>query len=129
MIKRFDATIARQGPNPYVDVPARVSEALADAAVAGRIRVAGTVRGVKFQATLGFMVRVRFAAAVPRQKWLDIAFWLPTRHDDERFHRVETITPMAHIHLVRITQPGQLDDQVTAWLGESYAVGRQEHLR
>ena len=49
---RFRAEIRRQGPNPYVDVPARVSAALAPHAQAGRMQVEGTVRGTAFRATL-----------------------------------------------------------------------------
>jgi hypothetical protein len=48
----FRAEIHTQGPNPYVDVPQRVSAALASHATAGRVPVEGKVRGALFRATL-----------------------------------------------------------------------------
>lgn len=46
-----------------------------------------------------------------------------------RFHKIQTIYPNAHVHLVRITDTAQLDAELAAWIREAYAVGRQEHLR
>jgi hypothetical protein len=88
----------------------------------------GPVKVLPYQDKVGFMVRVRFAGAVPRKEWLEIGFWLPRRVSSPRFRRVETITPRAHVHLVRITHPSELDREVQGWLREAYAVGRQEHL-
>lgn len=59
---------------------------------------------------------------------LDVGFWLPRRIDSPRFHKIETITPDVHLHLVRVTKPEELDAEIAAWLREAYAVGRQEHL-
>ena len=78
---------------------------------------------------IAFMVRVRFVSAVPRNRWLDVGLWLPRRIEDVRFRRVETIVLNAHLHVLRVTEPAQLDDEaVRRWLREAYAVGRQEHL-
>jgi hypothetical protein len=77
---------------------------------------------------IGFMVRVRFAGATPRKKWLEIGFWLSERIEHPRFVKVETITPNAHVHRVRVLDEHELDDEVAAWLAEAYAVGCQEHL-
>ena len=74
------------------------------------------------------MVRVRFAGAVPRTRWLEIGFWLPRRVEHPRFRKIETIYLNAHVHRLRITEPAELDAQVAAWLKEAYAVGRQQHL-
>jgi hypothetical protein len=49
---RFRATIRKEGPNPYVDVPDRVSRAFAHYAKAGRIPVEGTLDGTAIRATL-----------------------------------------------------------------------------
>jgi hypothetical protein len=49
---RFRATIELEGINPYVDVPARVSKALAAHADRGKIRVEGTLGGESFRGTL-----------------------------------------------------------------------------
>ena len=50
--KRFRAEIYKQGPNPYVDVPQRVTRAFASPARAGRISVQGTLNGTPILATL-----------------------------------------------------------------------------
>jgi hypothetical protein len=65
------------------------------------------------------MVRVRFAGAIPKKEWLDIGFWLPRRIDHPRFHKIETIYPNAHVHLVGVRAPEQQDRQLAAWLREA----------
>jgi len=51
-VRRFRATIYRQGPNPHVDVPESVSRAFAAWGQAGRIIVVGTLNKVPIRATL-----------------------------------------------------------------------------
>ena len=77
---------------------------------------------------VGFLVRVRFAGAVPKTRWLDIGFWLPRRLEHSRFHKVETINPSAHTRVLRIMDSGQLDEEVAGWTREAYAVGCQQPL-
>ncbi|MBI5709283.1 MAG: DUF1905 domain-containing protein [Candidatus Eisenbacteria bacterium] len=91
------------------------------------VETCGPVKLLPYPDRVGFMVRVRFAAAVPRTRWLDIGFWLPRRIEHPRFHRIQTIYPHAHVHLVRITGPRQLDARVRTWLREAYAVGCRRH--
>ena len=93
------------------------------------VRTCGPVKRIVYRDKVGFMVRVRFAGAVPRSDWLDVGFWLPRRLDSKRFRRVETLYPHAHVHSLRIKQPDELDAQLAKWIKEAYAVGRQEHLR
>lgn len=50
--KRFRARIYKQGPNPYVDVPQRISDAFASHAPAGRISVEGKLNSTAILATL-----------------------------------------------------------------------------
>ena len=92
------------------------------------VEACGPVTMLAYRDRIGFMVRVRFAGAVPKQKWLDVGFWLPRRLDDPRFQRIETITPTVHVHRLRITRLEDLDEDVAAWIREAYAVGCQEHL-
>jgi hypothetical protein len=92
------------------------------------VEACGPVKVLAYRDKIGFMVRVRFAGATPKRAWLDVGFWLPRRIEHPRFHRIETLSPNAHVHLLRITSPEQLDSQVAAWLREAYAVGCQEHL-
>jgi hypothetical protein len=75
------------------------------------------------------MVRVRFAGVRPRQRWVDVDFWLTRRAQSPRLRKVETLSPYTHVHSVRISSPADVDSQLTGWLREAYAVGRQEHLR
>ena len=88
------------------------------------VEAQGPVKLLPYRDMVGFMVRVRFAGAVPRTRWLDVAFWLPRRVESPRFHRIETIYPDVHTHVLRITDSGQLDEQVEGWVREAYAVGR-----
>jgi hypothetical protein len=84
----------------------------------------GSVKTVPYADKVGFMVKVRFAGAIPRARWLDVGFWLPRRIESPRFHRVETISTGAHVHLVRVTEASQLDRELRGWLKEAHAVGR-----
>ncbi len=88
----------------------------------------GPVRVLPYADKVGFMVKVRFAGAIPRKRWLDVGFWLPRRIESPRVRRVETLSPEAHVHLVRLTDPSELDREFAGWLREAYAVGRREHL-
>lgn len=92
------------------------------------VEACGPVRMIPYHDRVGFMVRVRFAGAIPKTRWLDVGFWLPRRIEHRRFHKIETIYPNAHVHLMRVTSPEQLDPQLATWLKEAYAVGCQEHL-
>ena len=92
------------------------------------VEACGPVKVLPYRDMAGFMVRMRFAAAVPKARWLDIGLWLTRRVEHSRFHKIETINPNAHIHLLRITDVVQLDSQVASWIREAYSVGLQEHL-
>jgi hypothetical protein len=85
----------------------------------------GPVKMLAYRDRIGFMVRVRFAGAIPRRRWLEIVFWLRRRLHDARLQKIETLYPHVHIHHIRITEPEQLDQKVEAWLREAYAVGCQ----
>ena len=51
-MQRFRARIRKQGVNPYVEVPARVSRALARWAQSGRVRVEGRLNRTPVRANL-----------------------------------------------------------------------------
>jgi hypothetical protein len=91
------------------------------------VEACGPVALLAYRDKISFMVRVRFAGAVPKRNWLDIGFWLTRRVDHPRFLKVETIYPNAHVHLVRIRDLAELDDQVMGWIREAYDVGCQRH--
>jgi hypothetical protein len=52
VVRSFRAVVGKDGPNPFVDVPAEVSRAFSAYAVRGRVRVAGTLEGHPVHATL-----------------------------------------------------------------------------
>jgi hypothetical protein len=52
VVQSFRAVVGKDGPNPFVDVPAKASRAFAAFAVRGRVRVAGTIEGHPLHATL-----------------------------------------------------------------------------
>ena len=74
---------------------------------------------------VSFMVRVRFAVAAPKTRWLEVGVWLRRRVERPLFHRIETISPDVHWRVARITEPEQID-ALASLLCEAYAVGAQE---
>lgn len=93
------------------------------------VEATGPVALVPYADRVNFMVRVRFAGAKPARHWLDVDFWLTRRSESPRFRKVETLTPYTHIHTVRVTDAGDVDDELAGWLREAYEVGCQHHLR
>jgi len=79
---------------------------------------------------IAFMGRVRFAGITSlSERGMTCAFALPFRLKSRRFAKVEEVVPGWWIHRLRITEPGQLDEEVQAWLKESYRLmGMQERL-
>jgi hypothetical protein len=73
-------------------------------------------------------VRVRFANAVPRKRWLDVGLWLTRRVEHRKIRRVEEPVPRCYVHSFRFEEPADLDEGFAAILQEAYAVGCQEHL-
>jgi hypothetical protein len=88
----------------------------------------GAAKTLPYRNKVAYMVRVRFAGAAPAAKWLDVGFWLPRRVESARFRKIQTIYPNAHVHLLRVTDPSELDDEVATWLAEAYEVGCQHDL-
>ncbi len=88
----------------------------------------GPVHVQAYRDSVAFLVRVRFLGVTPRKTWLDLGFWFPRRIESPRFRKVETLTPTDHVHLLRVTEAEQLDEEVMEWIREGYAVGEQKHL-
>jgi hypothetical protein len=93
------------------------------------VEALGPVTLVAYRDRIAFMGLVRFAAAVPRQRWLDVELWLARRVDSPRMHKIETLTPRAHIHTVRIAEAHQIDAELAGWLAEAYTIGQRQHLK
>lgn len=86
----------------------------------------GPVTPVVYRDKVAYMVRVRFAGATPRKRWLEVVFWLRRRVESPRIARIETLTPNVHIHRMRVTTLGEVDAELGAWLRESYEIGCQQ---
>jgi hypothetical protein len=87
------------------------------------VREFGEIRVVPQKTQICFQVRVRFAGAVIRKKWLDAGFWLKRKIESPRFSRVEDLTPSGYVYHVRISTPEDLDDEFREWIKEAYDTG------
>lgn len=72
-----------------------------------------------------FQSDTQFAAAVPRKNYLELYAWLRRRAAHPRLHKVEMGVYRDYGHIFRLTQPGDLDDDLLALLQEAYFIGCQ----
>ena len=95
------------------------------------IATCGTYHVAPAKTRIAFLARVRFAAITSlSEKGMTCGFALPYRLKSSRFANVAEVVPGWWAHRLRITECSQLDDQVQAWLRESYRLmGLQERLR
>lgn len=98
-------------------------------AVRAEIRRIGPVRVLPEKTRIAFQVRMSFAQVTPRQRWLDGHLVLARRIESPRFRKVETYSPRNHVHVFRLHDVEDVDDEFRAWLLEAYRVGEQRHLR
>ena len=92
------------------------------------VRELGPVTVLPEKTRIALQVRMSFAAFVPRQRWLDGHVVLARRVDSTRFRRIDTYSPRNVVHLFRLADPAEVDDEVRSWLAEAYGVGQQRHL-
>lgn len=70
---------------------------------------------------IAFMVRVRFGGVrTLSDRGMTIAFALPYEVHHPRIHKIEVYTSGWFGHIMRITAPEEMDDQVREWLRASY---------
>jgi len=93
------------------------------------IRNIGPVTIIPEKTRIAFQVRMSFAQITPRRKWLDGHVVLARRLENPRFRRIETISPRNHVHVFRLSEPGEIDAEFVGWMEEAYAVGQQRHWR
>jgi hypothetical protein len=79
---------------------------------------------------IAFLGRVRFAGITRlNEDGMTCAFALPAPVKSRRFKKVEEVVPGWWVHHLHITDARQLDDELQAWLRESYRLmGMQERL-
>jgi hypothetical protein len=77
-----------------------------------------------------FLGRVRFAGITSlSEDSMTCSFALPYPLRSPRFLKVEEVVPGWWSHRMRLTDPGQLDEQVQGWLRKSYRLmGMQGRL-
>jgi hypothetical protein len=79
---------------------------------------------------ISFLGRVRFAGITKvSEAGMSCSFAFPHPIRSPRFTKVHEVVPGWWVHELRVAQPGQLDEQVQAWLRESYRrMGMQARL-
>ena len=79
---------------------------------------------------IAFLGQVRFASITRlRDDGMVCTFALPHTLRSPRFARVEEVVPGWFVHTLVVTTPEQLDDEVQAWVRESYRLmGMRERL-
>jgi len=81
-----------------------------------------TINATKSRITL--QVRMRFAAVEPRRDHLRAHLVLKRRIEHPRL-AVEHLEPGYYLHRFTLTEPADIDDELTAWVAEAYRVGAQ----
>ncbi|MFQ5690991.1 MAG: DUF5655 domain-containing protein [Gemmatimonadota bacterium] len=81
-------------------------------------------------ARIAFMGRVRFGSITSlSERGMTCSFALPAPLDSPRLVNVKEVAPGWWVHRLRVTDPSQLDEEVQAWVRESYRLmGMQERL-
>jgi hypothetical protein len=79
---------------------------------------------------IAFVAQTRFASVSSvSEKGMTFGFMLPHALRSERFTKVDEPAPGWWSHRLRVTSVDQLDDEVQAWLRESYRLmGMRERL-
>jgi hypothetical protein len=88
----------------------------------------GPVTVLAEKTRIAFQVRMSFAAFTLRRHWVDGHVVLARRLDSPRFRRIDLISQRNQVHVFRLADPSEVDDEVERWLAEAYAVGEQRHL-
>lgn len=88
----------------------------------------GPVRILPEKTRIAFQVRMSFAQVTPRPRWLDGHLVLARRVEHQRFLKVQTFSPRNHLHVFRLTNASELDQEFRDWIAEAYRVGEQKHL-
>lgn len=89
------------------------------------VRACGPVTTIPQKTRVVFQVRVRFAGCYPRKKHLVCAIALREKLKHHRFIKTEAFGPHFVGHYFIVASPEDLDEEVQAWLRQSYRVGAQ----
>ena len=92
------------------------------------VRESGPVRVIPQKTRIALQVRMRFAALMPQRDALKGHLVLARRCPSQRFEKIETYSPRAHVHVFRLRSEAAFDQHFRGFIAEAYKVGRQEHL-
>jgi hypothetical protein len=87
----------------------------------------GPVTVLPEKTRIALHARMSFAAFMPRARWLDGHLVLARRVESPRFRRVDTYSARNVVHVLRLTAPEEVDDEIVRLLAEAYSVGEQQH--
>jgi hypothetical protein len=88
----------------------------------------GPVKVLPEKTRIAFQVRMSFAAFTLKRHWLSGHVVLARRRESPRFSRIWVASPRNQVHEFTLRSASEVDDEVTDWLREAYAVGEQKHL-
>lgn len=88
----------------------------------------GPVEIIPERSRIALHARMSFAAFVPRARWLDGHLVLAERVESPRFVRIESLSKRNHLHVFRLRDVTEIDDELIGWLRLAYDVGCQRHL-
>jgi endogenous inhibitor of DNA gyrase (YacG/DUF329 family) len=88
----------------------------------------GPLKVLPEKTRIAFQVRMSFAAFTLRRRWVDGHVVLARRLEGPRFRRIDFISPRNQVHVFRLHEPAEVDQEVERWLAEAYLVGEQRHL-
>ena len=77
------------------------------------------------RARIALHVRMSFVALMPRRRWLRGHLVLAQEVASPRFLEVQTFSPHNVLHLFRLDDPAEVDDEFCRWLAAAYDVGQQ----
>jgi len=77
---------------------------------------------------IAFITRMTFAGVSVAERWVDLSLISSTVIDDPRIRKLFLFGPTSWGHLVRLTKPDDIDQQVEGWLCEALRRGDQETL-
>ncbi len=77
---------------------------------------------------IAFISRMTFASVRLARRWADLDLIVEGPIDDARIRRIELYGPTSFGHQVRITETGEVDDDLRGWLRRARRRGDQETL-
>jgi hypothetical protein len=90
------------------------------AAVIDALRAAGPVHEDAVEIGIFLKSDRTIAQFRPQVRSVQLWVFLPDRREDERISRIVLTGADRYVHLVKLTGPADVDEQVRAWLAESY---------